>query len=218
MLTLCYVVNSRPFKTNKQMRNYTDFSDQAILACIKENGGNPSKCTSIVQLSFKENGTIEKCLSIWQDISQDWDYDVKLLYSIPVEQWYNWVAPEELIQKDAIAMMDYYFKAYDPWDFNHRDLICTKPSIKQMLEALYFAGAEHATYDEVDKCFKAEEYIQRPWRDSGGSIDAIDVEIREYTISLSEARQCWEEQMKAQMEEELMDDYISTLRDAMPRP
>jgi len=168
------------------MRNYTDFSDQAILACIKENGGNPSKCTSIVQLSFKENGTIEKCLSIWQDISQGWDNDVRLLYSVPVEQWYNWVAPEELIQKDFQAMLDFYSLEPEPdpkWD----------PTIEDLRGMLQFMGADDVEYKAASRCFLLHSYVQTPWYDSGGSIDAIDVRIEESSISLKEAQKCWED-------------------------
>ena len=193
------------------MRNYTDFSDQAVLACIREHGGNPSKCTFIEQLSCKGTGSLERVISIWQDDSQGWDNNDVLLYSVPVEQWNFWKAPQELIQKDALAMMDFYFKAYDPWDFNCRDLALEYPSIRQLTESIYFAGADRVQYDEENRCFKATEYIQKPWYDSGGSIDAIDVQEKTHVISMDEAKLYWEEQMKDMYYADLMEDYYETL-------
>ena len=113
-----------------------------------------------------------------------------IVHEFSFEEVKDWMANElGYTTQDFQAMLDFYSLEPQPdpkWD----------PSVEQLADAICFAGADRVEYEPSSKCFLAQSYIQKPWRDSGGAIDAIDVEVEEHRIPLKEAMLYWEEMNK----------------------
>jgi len=68
------------------------------------------------------------------------------------------------------------------------------PTIKQMENAILFAMADNngkCEYHQDTHTFIAVEMIPIPCRDSGGSIDSVDFELVEHSISFQEGYHYW---------------------------
>ena len=68
------------------------------------------------------------------------------------------------------------------------------PTIKQMQDAILFAMSDNngkCEYREDTHTFIATEMVPYPVRDSGGSIDSVDFEPIEHTISFQEGYHYW---------------------------
>lgn len=61
------------------MRNFTNYSDQYILSLMEDCNANPHKTTANVQYAVGFNKLIP-VLCIYQDFSQDWDYDDRCIF------------------------------------------------------------------------------------------------------------------------------------------
>lgn len=94
------------------MRNFTDFDDKTMLSIISTLGANPYKCTVNEQLSLEETGLVWT-LNVWQDISEGWDYNVKLIYSVPVMGISHLKYPKELLETLEQPLPDEYEKILD---------------------------------------------------------------------------------------------------------
>ena len=88
------------------MRNLTEYSDLYILSLMEDINANPHKSTANVQYAVSFNKLIP-VLCIYQDFSQDWDYDNRCLFC---EQTALLDLCEEMHMSvwDAKAMIEYY--------------------------------------------------------------------------------------------------------------
>lgn len=88
------------------MRNLTEYNDQFILNLIKQNNGNPWKCTANVQYGV-EYPRIVPFLIIYQDYSEDWDIDDRVIFCEKVEAL-DFCGQMHITIDDLNAMVEYY--------------------------------------------------------------------------------------------------------------
>ena len=88
------------------MRNLTEYNDQFILSLIKQVKGNPYKCTANVQYAVEGNHLIP-VLIIYQDFSQDWDYDDRCIFCKRTSA-VEFCGDNMLSIEDLSIMVDYY--------------------------------------------------------------------------------------------------------------
>ena len=83
------------------------------------------------------------------------------------------------------------------------------PTIREMENAILFAmGDGKVHYQQETMSFLAIEMIPYPVRDDGGSIDSIDFEKVEHTISFQEGYQYWV----------AMNDFFNGMETPLPAP
>lgn len=88
------------------MRNLTDYDDLFISSLIEQAGGKPYKCTANVQYGV-EYPRIVPFLVIYQDYSEDWDYDDRVIYCEKVETL-DFCNEMHITIEDMHAMLEYY--------------------------------------------------------------------------------------------------------------
>lgn len=88
------------------MRNLTDYDDLFISSLIEQAGGKPYKCTANVQYGV-EYPRIVPFLVIYQDYSEDWDYDDRVIYCEKVETL-DFCDEMHITIEDMHAMLEYY--------------------------------------------------------------------------------------------------------------
>ena len=77
------------------MKNLTNYSNEFIEHLINIAGGDKNKCTVNVQLV---NNNLIPTLNIYQEVSLDWDYAYKRIFSVPVEELDYLGALEEIME------------------------------------------------------------------------------------------------------------------------
>lgn len=90
------------------MRNLTEYNDGFILSLIKKLGGNPWKCTANVQYAVEFNRLVPVFV-IYQDYSEDWDYDDRCIYCEKIAAL-EFCEDSQINTADLDAMLEYYDK------------------------------------------------------------------------------------------------------------